>query len=93
MTERADEKMVRLTSRPTEPLAAMIADALRDAGIRSVLTGQYTAGFKAEAPGWVAVNVFECDRAAAEKVLDELKPGEDAAVDWSQIDVGKPTDR
>ena len=91
-SSRDNERMVRLTSRPTEPLAAMIADALRDAGIRAVLTGQYTAGFKAEAPGWVAVNVFESDREAAEKVMAELQPGDAADVDWSQVDVGRPVD-
>lgn len=92
MTERANERMIRLTSRPTEPLAAMVVDVLRDAGIRSVLTGQFTAGFRAEAPGWVSINVFECDREAAEKVLTQIQPGEDASVDWSKVDVGFPID-
>lgn len=92
MGQPASEKMIPLTSRPTEPLAAMIAGALRDAGIRAVLTGQYTAGFRAEAPGWVTIHVLERDRTAAEQVLGQLDPGGDACIDWDLVDVGRPVD-
>lgn len=85
--------MVRLTSRPTEPEAALIAGALEEAGIRAVVTGQFTSGFKAEAPGWVAVNIFETDREAAENILADWEAREDTPIDWSQVDVGRPEDR
>lgn len=52
-------------------------------------TGGYTAGFRAEAPGYVNVLVRQQDLVAAQRVLAELQQhGGD--VDWSQVDVGDP---
>jgi hypothetical protein len=83
--------IVRLTSVPTEREAAVLVAALETEGITSSMTGQATAGFRAEAPGWVQVLVFEDDLPAARQVLSsESEAGE--SVDWSQVDVGEPED-
>lgn len=92
MTSRDSERMIRITSRPTEPEAAIVVGALEDAGIRAVMSGQYSAGFKAEAPGWVAISIFEKDRQAAEEVLANIGSEEREPIDWSQVDVGRPED-
>lgn len=79
----------RLTRVTTEAEAAAIVTALQAQGIRATATGGYTAGFRAEAPGYVTVLVRQQDLAAAQQVLAELRQhGGD--VDWSQVDVGDP---
>ena len=85
------QHIVRLTSMPTEREAAMIVAALEQNGITSTMSGQFTAGFRAEAPGWVQVLVAEEDLGRAEEVLAEIR-GEQDDVDWSQVDVGQPED-
>jgi hypothetical protein len=71
--------------------AGVIVGALEERGIKATMTGTYTSGFRAEAPGWVQVLVGEDDLAAAQEVLAEAKQGDDE-VDWSQVDVGEPED-
>ena len=79
----------RLTRVTTEAEAAAIVTALETQGIQATATGGYTAGFRAEAPGYVTVLVRQQDLAAAQRVLAELRHhGGD--VDWSQVDVGDP---
>lgn len=85
------DHVARLTSLPTEAQAIIIVNALKEAGIPSTAVGGYTAGFKAEAPGWVQVMVTEEDLPVARNTLQKLK--EDVAdIDWSQVDVGEPED-
>jgi hypothetical protein len=86
-----DEHVALLTSTPTEMEAGIIVGALEERGIRATMTGTYTAGFRAEAPGWVQVLVSEADLAAAKEILEEVHRG-DESVDWSQVDVGEPED-
>lgn len=81
--------IARLTSRPTELEAGIVVATLEENGIRATATGAATAGFRAEAPGWVHVLVAEEDLPRAEALLQEIDQDHDA-VDWSQVDVGEP---
>jgi hypothetical protein len=66
-------KLVTVAERPTEVGAAIIVSVLKDAGIRAVSTGGFTAGFRAEAPGWVRVQTLEGDAKRAREVISEIK--------------------
>ena len=55
------------------------------------MTGGFTAGFKAEAPGSVQILVRSSDLDEAERALAEIRKDE-GEIDWSQIDVGQPED-
>ncbi|NND95970.1 MAG: hypothetical protein HKN47_01420 [Pirellulaceae bacterium] len=68
-----DAKLVEVAKRPTETQAMMLVAVLADAGIKAVATGGFTAGFIAEAPGWVSVQTLESDQERAKQVLSELK--------------------
>ncbi len=81
----------RLATTPTEQEAALIAAALQENGISSTVTGQFTAGFRAEAPGWVQVLVADDELARAQEILAEIRQ-EQGDIDWSQVDVGEPED-
>lgn len=67
----------------------MVIAALQDDGLHATMTGQFTAGFRAEAPGWVRVLVAENNLARAQAVLNEIK-ADRREIDWSQVDVGEP---
>ena len=54
-TDSESPKTVR--SVPSEIEGAAIVAALADHGIKASTTGDFTAGFRAEAPGWVQVVV------------------------------------
>ena len=90
MTDQPDH-LALLTSTPTEMEASIIIAALEENAIRATMSGEYTAGFRAEAPGWVRILVAEDDLAAAEAVLDDVRQDRDD-IDWSQVDVGQPED-
>jgi Putative prokaryotic signal transducing protein len=81
--------LVRLTSRPNELEAGIVVATLEENGIRAAATGAATAGFRAEAPGWVHVLIAEDDLPRAEALLNEIGQSQDD-VDWSQVDVGQP---
>jgi hypothetical protein len=85
------DHLALLTSTPTEMEASIIIAALEENGIRATKSGEYTAGFRAEAPGWVRILVAEADLPAAEAVLDGVHSDRDD-IDWSQVDVGEPED-
>lgn len=78
-----------LTSRPTEMEASIIVAALEEEGIRARMSGQFTAGFRAEAPGWVQIMVADEDLPRAQEILQRVK-SEISDIDWSQVDVGEP---
>jgi len=82
---------VLLTSVPHELAAGIIVAALEQAGVKATMTGMYTSGFRAEAPGWVQVLVAEPDLARAQEILKAGREDSDP-VDWSQVDVGEPED-
>ena len=90
MTDHS-EHVALLTSVPTDMEAGIIVGALEEQGIKSTMTGTYTSGFRAEAPGWVQVLVSEEDLPAAKAILEQVHSGNDD-VDWSQVDVGEPED-
>ena len=85
------QRVVKLTSVPTEREAALIVATLEERGIKSTMAGQTTAGFRAEAPGYVQVLVFENDLLRAREAIESIDAG-DTDVDWSKIDVGRPDD-
>jgi len=68
------KNLVTVAERPTETSAAMLVNVLQDAGIKAVAVGGFTAGFRAEAPGWVQVKTFAADAPRAREVLAELSP-------------------
>ncbi|QDT09044.1 hypothetical protein [Planctomycetes bacterium K23_9] len=68
-----DAKLVEVAKRATEAEAMMLVAVLADENIKAVATGGFTAGFVAEAPGWVSVQTLECDAERAKQVLSELK--------------------
>lgn len=61
---------------PSELEAAMIVSLLGDHGLDSVADGGFTAGFRAEAPGDVAVRVRREDLVAARQILADAKRGD-----------------
>jgi len=71
--------------------AGIIVGGLDERGIKATMSGVYTSGFRAEAPGWVQVLVAKEDLPAAQAVLDEVRGGGEE-IDWSQVDVGTPAD-
>ncbi len=78
-----------LTSVRTDVEAAVIVSALAACGIQASTTGSYTAGFRAEAPGYVNVIVKCEDLDRARQALAEIEQDQ-TDVDWSQVDVGEP---
>jgi hypothetical protein len=86
-----DLQLERLTSVRNEMEAGIIVGALDAEGIKATMSGVYTAGFRAEAPGWVEVLVTEADLPRAQTILEQVR-GERTDVDWSQVDVGEPED-
>lgn len=77
-------KLVEVAKRPTESEAMILVAVLADEGIKSVATGGFTAGFVAEAPGWVSVQTLEDDAIRAKEILAELKQ---QPQQWSDEDV------
>ncbi|MGI9517221.1 MAG: putative signal transducing protein [Pirellulaceae bacterium] len=83
-------KLKTLTRVDDEANGSIIVSVLKDAGIKATLTGVFTAGFRAEAPGYVSVVVSEKDLAKAKKILQSIEL--ETPVDWSKVDVGEPED-
>jgi hypothetical protein len=80
-----------LVSVRNEIEAVGIVTALAARGISASTTGGFTAGFRAEAPGYIQVIVKEADLDQARQALAEIRK-EREEIDWSQIDVGEPDD-
>ncbi len=74
-----DGDPVVLTARPNEALASLLVGALEQEGIRAVMEGQLTAGFRAEAPGMVRVLVRSEDLEEARLVLEVFDSAGDEA--------------
>ena len=90
MADDTDDPVL-LTSAPNEMGAGIIVGALEEEGIKAAMSGVYTAGFRAEAPGWVKVLVAERDLARAKAILADVRTNHDE-IDWYQVDVGEPED-
>jgi hypothetical protein len=85
------EHVVPVTSAPNELEAGVIVAALEEEGIKSTMSGVYTAGFRAEAPGQVQILVAQEDLARAQEIVRRGEEDKED-VDWSQVDVGEPED-
>jgi hypothetical protein len=83
------EHIAPVASVPSELEGSLIVAALKEEGLDASMTGVYTAGFRAEAPGLVQVQVADSDLARAKSVLQDMDRERDA-IDWSQVDVGEP---
>ena len=70
----------------TEIEAAAIVTALAEYDVEALTVGGYTSGFKAEAPGNVAVVVKLADFDRAKQALTEIQ-AEGSEIDWSKVDV------
>ena len=70
---RDNENLVTVAERPDEMSASIVVSVLKDAGIKAIFNGEFTAGFRAEAPGMVRIQVFESDAEHARKVISEIK--------------------
>jgi len=75
----------------TEPEAAAIVTALSDYDIQATVTGSFTLGFRAEAPGDAKILVRRADLDRARLALVEIRR-DHGQIDWSQIDVGSRRD-
>lgn len=71
--------------------ANVIIGELKSHGINASTTGNFTAGFRAEAPGLIQIVVSNKDFVAATKALEQIRQS-DAEIDKSKVDVGKPID-
>lgn len=71
--ELDDAKLETVAERPMESAALILVSVLKDAGIRAIATGGFTAGFRAEAPGMVKVQTFEADAERARQVIAEIR--------------------
>ena len=72
------EKLVTIAERPDEMSASILISLLQEEGIRAVATGGFTSGFRAEAPGMVAVQTIESDAERAKQIIAEIK------VEWPE---------
>jgi hypothetical protein len=75
-----------LLSVANEVEAAAIVTALAEYDIHAISVGGYTSGFKAEAPGNVAIVVKLTDFDRAKAALEEICRDQ-REIDWSQVDV------
>ena len=71
----------RVASVRTEMEANLIAGMLEEQGIEASVTGGFTSGFKAEAPGDVHVSVRNSDLARARGLLEEIRSASEDAED------------
>lgn len=85
----APARLKTLLSVPNEWEAAAVVGALAEEGVPAKAVGAATAGFRAEAPGEVAVLVAEEDVPRAQAILASVDL-QATEVDWSQVDVGQP---
>ncbi len=91
MPHSTPEELAILIRVPSEIEAAPLVAALELENIQATMTGGFTAGFIAEAPGDVQIKVFESDLARAKLTLEKFQT-ENNRIDWSQIDVGDRED-
>ena len=71
--------------------AGAVITALRERGVEASSVGGFTAGFIAEAPGYVQIVVRKADLPAARAAFKDIRLHHDE-IDWSKIDVGTPED-
>ncbi|QEG34376.1 putative signal transducing protein [Bythopirellula goksoeyrii] len=57
----------------TDTEAAIIVAALEREGIEAHISGEYTSGFRAEAPGWPTIVVRNTDFEHSQELLTKIK--------------------
>jgi hypothetical protein len=87
MPQSEPENLTILIRVPSEIEAAPLVAALELENIHVTMTGGFTAGFIAEAPGDVQIKVLESDLQRAKLAIEKFQ-SENSRIDWSQIDVG-----
>lgn len=65
----------------------MIIAALEREGIEAFMKGEYTAGFRAEAPSWPKVEVRELDYERARVILDSFETKQESQVEQCEVAV------
>lgn len=73
MSDLDSNELVIVAERATEVAAKILVSVLADAGIKAVAVGGFTAGFRAEAPGYVQVKTLDKDALKARKIIDEIE--------------------
>jgi hypothetical protein len=68
-----EDTLVILAELSTDMEASMIIAALEREGIEAFMKGQFTAGWRADAPSWPKVEVRESDYARARAILDSFE--------------------
>lgn len=86
MTTSTDN-LVTLAELSTDMEASMIIAALEREGIEAFMKGEFTAGFRAEAPSWPKVEVRESDYERARAILDSFETKQEAEVDEREVAV------
>ena len=84
------DRLLTLIRVNDEMHGSVLVSLLAESGIKATCTGVYTAGFRAEAPGYVDVVISEKDFTRARKLIEGVELEE--SVDWSTVDVGEPED-
>lgn len=87
-SEKNTSPPVVIYSAAHEGEASIVVNSLANAGIQSTTHGEFSAGFRAEAPGDVKIFVNPEDVDAAKVVLEDIKTDEE--IDWDNVDVGQP---
>ncbi len=80
-----------LVSVPNDLEAAMIVSTLAAQGVDATTSGEFTAGFRAEAPGEVKVLVRRSDLQKAQAALGDMQRTANSATE-REIPVGMSTD-
>jgi Flp pilus assembly protein TadB len=80
-----------LLSVTNEIEATAIVTALADYDVKAITVGGYTSGFKAEAPGNIAVVVKREDFDRARQAMTEIQEDQ-GQIDWSNVDVMESVD-
>ncbi|QDV61692.1 putative signal transducing protein [Crateriforma conspicua] len=77
MNDLNQERLVTVAERSTEVAANILVSVLAENGIRAIATGGFTAGFRAEAPGWVQVKTLEDQADQARELIAEIEEVEE----------------
>ena len=81
------DDLIVIYSAGHEAEAAVVVNALTRAGVMSKMHGEFTAGFRAEAPGDVKILIHPSDETAAKAVLRDIETDEE--IDWDNVDIGE----
>ena len=78
MPNTPSDDPVVVTTATSEPMAAILIAQLQGEGIEAQMAGEYTSGFRAEAPGGVQILVHASDAERAREILEQAPPVNDA---------------